>query len=122
MFSFWIELVGKESERKGCGTSVQFEFQKDDKANRAQLNDRCKKALTCIGSKQVDPEIGIDFRIDCIDKYIDQKERWHEHINGGVQLKEGIGERTELFKNRKANDQWEECLHYPQKEKTLCQE
>tara|TARA_B100000678_G_scaffold232252_1_gene201091 strand:- start:126 stop:386 length:261 start_codon:yes stop_codon:yes gene_type:complete len=86
------------------------------------LNDRCKKALTCIGSEEIDPEIGVDFRIDGIGKYIDQKERWHEHINGGVQLKEGIGERTEFFKNRKANDQWKESLHYPQKEKTLCQE
>ena len=76
------------------------------------MDHRRKKALARIGSEKIDPEIGVDFRINGIDKYIDQKEGWHEHIHGSVQFKKGVGKRTELFKNGKANYQRKKGLHY----------
>ena len=60
----------EQFEGERSGTFVQFELQKDDKANGAQLNNGSEKWASKIKAKQVCPKVRGKLRVQGIDEYI----------------------------------------------------
>src|SRR5690606_5233709 len=74
-----------------------------------------------IRPEKVLPEVGIEFRIKQVDKYIDQEKGRSHHVYCGIQLKKVISHLPELLKYSHADHQGKESLHNAQQKETLGQ-
>ena len=105
-----MDLTGEQSQGKAGRLSIEFELEQNDEPDGPELNDRGEELAAPIRSEQAAPKVGIDFRVEVIDKDIDQKKGRHQHIDPCVQFEIGIGQISELFKDRQADDQGEKGL------------
>ena len=94
-----MDLTGEQSQGKAGRLSIEFELEQYDEPDGPEFYDRGEELTAPIRPEQATPKVGIDLRIEVIDKDIDQKKSWDQHIDPCVQFEIGIGQISELFKD-----------------------
>ena len=76
-----MNLTGEQSQGEAARLSIEFELEQYYKSDGPEFNDWGEELTAPISSEQAAQKVGIDLRIEVIDKDIDQKKSWDQHID-----------------------------------------